>query len=293
MMKLNQKWWVELRELVIIALCVAPYALVVNRVLVPHAIIGGGLTGLCEIIYFASGEIIPIWLSNLVINLILLVTAIFLLGWKPCIRAMYGIMCLTIWLRVITVSDVPVISVPFMAVILCGILNGAALGLLYMNNGNTGGTDIVAMIVNKYRHVTMGRALFMVDVLIISSAWFLPQVTKVEQLLFGLCYVFVETQSVDWVMGRGRQSVQFFIFSKEYDKIAEAIMTRVGRGVSFLEAQGAYSKQETKLIMLIVRKSEATQIFRIVHEIDPTAFISETPTRGVFGQGFENLKNET
>jgi uncharacterized membrane-anchored protein YitT (DUF2179 family) len=103
----------------------------------------------------------------------------------------------------------------------------------------------------------------------------------------------VETQSVDWVMGRGRQSVQFFIFSKEYDKIAEAIMTRVGRGVSFLEAQGAYSKQETKLIMLIVRKSEATQIFRIVHEIDPTAFISETPTRGVFGQGFENLKNET
>lgn len=293
MMKLNQKWWVELRELVIIALCVAPYALVVNRVLVPHAIIGGGLTGLCEIIYFASGEIIPIWLSNLVINLILLVTAIFLLGWKSCIRAMYGIMCLTIWLRVITVSDVPVISDPFMAVILCGILNGAALGLLYMNNGNTGGTDIVAMIVNKYRHVTMGRALFMVDVLIISSAWFLPQVTKVEQLLFGLCYVFVETQSVDWVMGRGRQSVQFFIFSKEYDKIAEAIMTRVGRGVSFLEAQGAYSKQETKLIMLIVRKSEATQIFRIVHEIDPTAFISETPTRGVFGQGFENLKNET
>lgn len=293
MMKLNQKWWVELRELVIIALCVAPYALVVNRVLVPHAIIGGGLTGLCEIIYFASGEIIPIWLSNLVINLILLVTAIFLLGWKPCIRAMYGIMCLTIWLRVITVSDEPVISDPFMAVILCGILNGAALGLLYMNNGNTGGTDIVAMIVNKYRHVTMGRALFMVDVLIISSAWFLPQVTKVEQLLFGLCYVFVETQSVDWVMGRGRQSVQFFIFSKEYDKIAEAIMTRVGRGVSFLEAQGAYSKQETKLIMLIVRKSEATQIFRIVHEIDPTAFISETPTRGVFGQGFENLKNET
>ena len=292
-MKLNQKWWVELRELVIIALCVAPYALVVNRVLVPHAIIGGGLTGLCEIIYFASGEIIPIWLSNLVINLILLVTAIFLLGWKSCIRAMYGIMCLTIWLRVITVSDVPVISDPFMAVILCGILNGAALGLLYMNNGNTGGTDIVAMIVNKYRHVTMGRALFMVDVLIISSAWFLPQVTKVEQLLFGLCYVFVETQSVDWVMGRGRQSVQFFIFSKEYDKIAEAIMTRVGRGVSFLEAQGAYSKQETKLIMLIVRKSEATQIFRIVHEIDPTAFISETPTRGVFGQGFENLKNET
>ena len=292
-MTLDRKWLVELRELVIIALCTAPYALVVNRVLVPHAIIGGGLTGLCEILYFASGEMIPIWLSNLVINAILIVTAIFLLGWKSCVRALYGIFCLTVWLRLITVSEVPVISDPFMAVILCGILNGVALGLLYMNNGNTGGTDIVAMIVNKYRHVTMGRALFIVDVLIISSAWFLPQVTRVEQLLFGLCYVFVETQSVDWVMGRGRQSVQFFIFSREYEKIADAIMTRVGRGVTFLDAEGANTNQETKLIMLVVRKSEAIQVFRIVHEIDPDAFISETPTRGVFGLGFENLKNET
>lgn len=292
-MTLDRKWLVELRELVIIALCTAPYALVVNRVLVPHAIIGGGLTGLCEILYFASGEMIPIWLSNLVINAILIVTAIFLLGWKSCVRALYGIFCLTVWLRLITVSEVPVISDPFMAVILCGILNGVALGLLYMNNGNTGGTDIVAMIVNKYRHVTMGRALFIVDVLIISSAWFLPQVTRVEQLLFGLCYVFVETQSVDWVMGRGRQSVQFFIFSREYEKIADAIMTRVGRGVTFLDAEGAYTNQETKLIMLVVRKSEAIQVFRIVHEIDPDAFISEAPTRGVFGLGFENLKNET
>lgn len=292
-MTLDRKWLVELRELVIIALCTAPYALVVNRVLVPHAIIGGGLTGLCEILYFASGEMIPIWLSNLVINAILIVTAIFLLGWKSCVRALYGIFCLTVWLRLITVSEVPVISDPFMAVILCGILNGVALGLLYMSNGNTGGTDIVAMIVNKYRHVTMGRALFIVDVLIISSAWFLPQVTRVEQLLFGLCYVFVETQSVDWVMGRGRQSVQFFIFSREYEKIADAIMTRVGRGVTFLDAEGAYTNQETKLIMLVVRKSEAIQVFRIVHEIDPDAFISEAPTRGVFGLGFENLKNET
>ncbi len=289
----NRKWLIELRELVIIALCTAPYALVVNRVLVPHAIIGGGLTGLCEIIYFAGGEMIPIWLSNLVINAILIITAIFLLGWKSCVRALYGIFCLTVWLRLITVSAEPVISDPFMAVILCGILNGAALGLLYMNNGNTGGTDIVAMIVNKYRHVTMGRALFLIDVLIISSAWFLPQVTRVEQLLFGLCYVFVETQSVDWVMGRGRQSVQFFIFSREYEKIADAIMTRVGRGVTFLDAEGAYTKQDTKLIMLVVRKSEAIQIFRIVQEIDPAAFISEAPTRGVFGLGFENLKNET
>lgn len=284
--------FIEIRELFLIAVCVAPYALVVNQVLVPHAIVGGGLTGLCEIIYFASGEVIPIWLSTLVINTILLVTGIILLGWKSCVRALWGIVWLTIWLRTFSVAETPLISDPFMAIILCGLVNGASLGLVYSNNGNTGGTDIVAMIVNKYRHVSMGRALFMVDVLVISSAWFLPQVTKFEQLLFGFCFVFIESQAVDWVMSRGRQSIQFFIFSKEYDRIADTIMKQVGRGVTFLEAQGAYSKQETKLIMLIVRKSEAIRIFRIVHEIDPTAFISETPTRGVFGQGFENLQNE-
>jgi uncharacterized membrane-anchored protein YitT (DUF2179 family) len=278
--------------LFLIAVCVAPYALVVNQVLVPHAIVGGGLTGLCEIIYFASGEVIPIWLSTLVINTIMLITGIILLGWKSCVRALWGIVWLTLWLRIFTVAETPLISDPFMAIILCGLVNGASLGLVYSNNGNTGGTDIVAMIVNKYRHVSMGRALFMVDVLVISSAWFLPQVTKFEQLLFGFCFVFIESQAVDWVMSRGRQSIQFFIFSKEYDRIADTIMKQVGRGVTFLDAKGAYSKQDTKLIMLIVRKSEAIRIFRIVHEIDPTAFISETPTRGVFGQGFENLQNE-
>jgi len=276
-----------------IAVCCLPYGFVVNQVLIPHAVIGGGMTGICEIIYFASSEAIPIWLSSLSINLILVIVAVILLGWKTCLRTFYGIFWMTVWLRVFTVPEQPLITDPFMAIILAGILNGAGLGIVYVNNGNTGGTDIIAMIVNKYRHITMGRALFLIDVLIIASAWFLPEVTRVEQLLFGLCYVFVETQAVDWVLGRGRQSVQFFIFSKEYERIADAIMTRVGRGVTFLEAEGAYTKHETKLIMLVVRKSEAIKIFRIVHEIDPAAFISETPTRGVFGQGFENLKYET
>ena len=293
-MELNRKKiLIEVKELLMIAVCCLPYGFVVNQVLIPHAVIGGGMTGICEIIYFASGEAVPIWLSSLSINLVLVIVAVILLGWKTCLRTFYGIFWMTVWLRVFTVPEQPLITDPFMAIILAGILNGAGLGIVYVNNGNTGGTDIIAMIVNKYRHITMGRALFLIDVLIIASAWFLPEVTRVEQLLFGLCYVFVETQAVDWVLGRGRQSVQFFIFSKEYERIADAIMTRVGRGVTFLEAEGAYTKHETKLIMLVVRKSEAIKIFRIVHEIDPAAFISETPTRGVFGQGFENLKYET
>lgn len=293
-MELNRKKiLIEFKELLLIAICSMPYGFVVNQILIPHAVIGGGLTGLCEIIYFASGEAIPIWLSSLSINLILAIVAVIILGWKTCIRTFYGIFWMTVWLRLFTVPEQPLISDPFMAIILAGILNGAGLGIVYANNGNTGGTDIVAMIVNKYRHLSMGKALFFIDILIIGSAWSLPEVTRVEQLLFGLCYVFVETQAVDWVLGRGRQSVQFFIFSPKYNEIAEAIMTRLERGVTLLSSEGAYSHRQSKLIVLVVRRSEATKIYRIVQEIDPTAFVSETPTRGVVGEGFESIKERT
>ena len=285
--------FIEIKEYLMIAICSIPYGLVVNQVLVPHAIIGGGLTGLCEILYFATDSALPIWLSSLVLNVVLIVIAIIVLGWKTCVRTLWGILCLTVWLKLFPISAHAQISDPFMAIVLAGIFNGAGLGLIYANNGNTGGTDIIAMIVNKYKHMPMGRALFMVDMVIIGSAWFLPQVTRVEQILFGLCYVFIEAQAVDWVMGRGRQSVQFFIFSKKYKEIADAIMTRTGRGVTFLEAKGAYTQQESRVIVLLTRKSESTAIFRIVMEIDPSAFISETQTRGVFGLGFEPIKERT
>ena len=285
--------FIEIKEYLMIAICSIPYGLVVNQVLVPHAIIGGGLTGLCEILYFATDSALPIWLSSLVLNVVLIVIAIIVLGWKTCVRTLWGILCLTVWLKLFPISAQAQISDPFMAIVLAGIFNGAGLGLIYAYNGNTGGTDIIAMIVNKYKHMPMGRALFMVDMVIIGSAWFLPQVTRVEQILFGLCYVFIEAQAVDWVMGRGRQSVQFFIFSKKYKEIADAIMTRTGRGVTFLEAKGAYTQQESRVIVLLTRKSESTAIFRIVMEIDPSAFISETQTRGVFGLGFEPIKERT
>lgn len=285
--------FIEIKEYLMIAICSIPYGLVVNQVLVPHAIIGGGLTGLCEILYFATDSALPIWLSSLVLNVVLIVIAIIVLGWKTCVRTLWGILCLTVWLKLFPISAHAQISDPFMAIVLAGIFNGAGLGLIYAYNGNTGGTDIIAMIVNKYKHMPMGRALFMVDMVIIGSAWFLPQVTRVEQILFGLCYVFIEAQAVDWVMGRGRQSVQFFIFSKKYKEIADAIMTRTGRGVTFLEAKGAYTQQESRVIVLLTRKSESTAIFRIVMEIDPSAFISETQTRGVFGLGFEPIKERT
>lgn len=279
------------KEYLLITLFTIPYAIVVNHILVPHAVVGGGLTGFCEIIYFASHRVIPIWASSATINVLLLIAAYFAIGKRYVFRTLYGVFWLTFWLKVIPVLDVPIITDPFMAVVLGGIFNGTALGLVFLNNGSTGGTDIVAMIVNKYQHLPMGRVLLICDIVAISCGYFLPEVRSLEKVLFGLCYTFISSTAVDWIMNRMRQSVQFFIFSKKYKQIAEAIIRDVHRGVTYLDAQGAYSEQPYKVITTIARQHESAKIFRIVRDIDPDAFVSQSQVRGVFGEGFDRLRD--
>ena len=287
---------IAIKEYFMIAICTIPYALSVNQILVPHTIVGGGLTGLCEIIYFATGTAIPIWLSSFVINLALLIVAAFTIGWRYCVRTVYGVFWLTVWLKLVPIASEPIVSDPFMGVILGGLCVGSFLGILFLNNGSTGGTDIIAMIVNKYHHLPMGRVLLTCDICIIIGAYSLPEIHQsdngIEKILFGLCYTFMYSTAVDWVMNRMRQSVQFFIISKKYNEIAEAIMTQVPRGVTLLEAQGGYSKEPTKVITCIARQHESAKIFRLVRSIDPDAFVSQSKVRGVFGQGFDSIKDK-
>ena len=286
---------VALKEYFMIAVCTIPYAIAVNWILVPHTIVGGGLSGLCEIIYFATNTFIPIWLSSLVFNLALLLVAFFTVGWRYCVRTLWGVLWYTIWLRVIEIPEDSVISDPFMAVILGGLFMGSFLGVVFLNNGSTGGVDIVAMIVNKFHHLPMGRVLMACDICVILCAFFLPEIKELpfgrglEKILFGLCYTFMASTAVDWVINRTRQSVQFFIFSSKYEEIAEAIMTQVPRGVTFLDAQGGYSKKPSKVITVIARQYESNKIFRLVRAIDPEAFVSQSQVRGVFGQGFDPM----
>ena len=136
------------------------------------------------------------------------------------------------------------------------------------------------------------------DILIILCAYFLPEIKELpfgkglEKILFGLCYTFMAGTAVDWVLNRTRQSVQFFIFSTKYEEIAQAIMTQVPRGVTLMDAQGGYSKEPMKVVTTIARQHESATIFRLVNAIDPNAFVSQSQVRGVFGQGFESIREK-
>ena len=289
---------IAIKEYLMIIVATIPYAIAVNWILVPHTIVGGGLTGLCEIIYFATDTFVPIWLSSFVCNLALLIAAFFTVGWRYCVRTLWGVLWYTIWLKVIEIPAEPIITDPFMAVILGGLFMGSFLGIVFLNNGSTGGVDIVAMIVNKFKHLPMGRVLMACDIVIILCAYFLPDIKELpfgrglEKILFGLCYTFMAGTAVDWVLNRTRQSVQFFIFSTKYEEIAEAIMTQVPRGVTLMDAQGGYSKEPIKVVTTIARQHESATIFRLVNAIDPNAFVSQSQVRGVFGQGFESIREK-
>lgn len=280
----------EVFECVTIFVGLIPYAFAVNQLLVPAEVVGGGLTGLSEILYFATNTAVPIWLTTLVVNIFLLLIAMYLVGWRFCVRTVWGVLSLTFWFRFIPIAKEPVLHDTFMAVIIAGMLCGLGLSIVFLNNGSSGGTDIIAMIVNKYRRMSIGKVLFACDLVIISSAYFLPQNHRLEPILMGLCFTFMCTMTADSIMGRARQSVQFFIFSKyKSAEIADAITHGIHRGVTEIDGTGWFSGKSVKMLFTVVRVHESNEVFRIIKDIDPNAFISQSVAQGVFGKGFDSV----
>lgn len=284
-----------------------------NLFLFPHEVAGGGATGIAAIVMYATkgllptevqaffnilgmesvGGGIPITITFFAINIILLIASIKILGFQFSIRSIFGVLCLTIWLWIpfrdlynnITGEQFPIFD-PFMSSIIAGLILGIGMGLAFTNNGSSGGTDIIAKIINKYKTITLGRALLFTDVAIICSSGFLPN-AGIDRVIYGLIAMVVTSLTLDMYINGIRQSVQFFIFSSQYEKIADAITQNAHRGVTILNGQGWYSKEESKIITVVTRKNESTQIFHMVKEIDPNAFISQSAVIGVFGKGFE------
>lgn len=302
-----------IREYIFIILGLFPFALMVNWIFVPHNVVGAGLTGVCSIIYYATqdmfpnffaeyGGAIPLWLSSLSINLLLLIIAAFTVGWRFCVRTLVGSLALAFWYRIIPMRIEPLIDDPVTACLVGGAVFGISLGLVMLNNGSSGGTDILAMIIHKYKDVSLGRVMVICDAIIIASSYFLPipeqfyvlgmdEVDfKIKRILYGLCMTISYTAALDWIMSRMRQSVQFFIFSTKHAEIATAINQTVHRGVTVLDGTGWYSQTPIRVVTVLARKHESNLIFQIIKSIDPNAFVSQANVSGVFGQGFDTIK---
>ncbi|WP_093921255.1 YitT family protein [Sunxiuqinia elliptica] len=255
--------------------------------LIPAEITGGGISGLSAVIFYSTQ--IPVAVSYFIINAILILVAIKMLGANFGIKTIFSMLVATfLFWATSNMLTKPLIDDTFLSAVLGAMMGGAGIGLVFTRGGSTGGTDIIAMIVNRYRNISPGRVIMYCDVIIIASSYFVFH--SPSKLVYGYVSMWVISYSIDAFLNGSNASAQIFIFSKKFEEIADYINKVAGRGVTVFDGTGWYTKENVKVVMTVVRKRESSLIFRKLKEIDPDAFISMGSVMGVYGQGFDKIK---
>jgi len=270
------------------------YALSWTAFLLPHKITGGGVSGIGALVYYATE--FPVGYTFFIINLGLILVAIKMLGASFGVKTIFGVVTGAFLLSVLQpLIQIPIVEDKFLSAIIGGILAGVGLGIIFTQGGSTGGTDIIAMIINKYRNISPGRVILLCDVFIIGSSFLvlteLVPVKRIETIVYGYVAMAITAYSIDMVLSGSRQSVQIFIFSKSFKEIADQITKEMNRGVTVIDGVGWYSQENQKVVITLVRKHEANDIYRLIKEIDADAFISVAHVMGVYGRGFERIRS--
>lgn len=283
--QLKSFYW---KDYLMIILGTFMYSVGITQFIMPHKFVTGGLAGVGVLLNYAIS--IPVSLTILIINVILIIIAWRILGSQFLAKTIAGVICLSSFIGMFEALNLQVImeSEPIIAGMIGALLCGSGIGLVFSVNGSTGGTDIIIMIVNKYRNFTPGRTMLIIDVLIVSTSFFIFQ--SVETIIYGFIIIAIMTTTIDYVINGVRQSVQFFIFSREYDQIADEITRQLHRGCTVLDGVGWYSQQSVKVLVVMAKRTESVSIFRIVKGIDDNAFISQSSVIGVYGEGFDRIR---
>lgn len=292
-------WRNEVEDYLFITFGLLLYAVGWTVFLLPYEIPSGGLTGISALIYYTTG--LEMQVSYLIANVFLLLIALKILGLKFCLKTIYAVLVLTFFLwalqRLLLAQEGEgATKLPrylgedqgLMAVLFGSSICGMGLAQCFLHQGSTGGTDIVAAMVNKYRHVSLGRMLLYLDIFIVGASY--PLLHDWQRLAFGFVDMFFCNMVLDYVMNYVQQSVQFFIVTKHPQDISDAIIKEMDRSATLLSGTGCYSGQPVSVLMVIAKKNQSVALFRLVKAIDPTAFISQTKAEGVYGEGFAKLK---
>ena len=260
----------------------------------------GGITGIGGIVEYTTG--IPMQYTYFAINIVLIIIAIQQLGWKFCVKTIYAISVMTLALEFFdfvfatypTAYQILGPDKQLEACIVGSIFIGMGIAFCFLSNGSTGGVDIIAAIVNKYKDISFGRAMLYVDACIIISSFFIIPSENIEmsiqKVFYGFINLVIVNLSLDYMINSNRQNVQFFIFSSKYDEIAYYITRHIKRGVTLLDSVGYYSGKEGKVVTTIARANQSNQILSAIKQIDPNALVSQSKVMAVYGLGFDKIK---
>lgn len=293
----------ELKNYLMITLGLTLYAFTWKFFMAPFKFVTGGITGVGGIVEYTIG--IPMQYTYFAINIVLIIIAIQQLGLKFCIKTIYAILVMTLMLEFFgmvfqtcpTAYDILGPEKQLEACIVGSIFIGMGIAFCFLSNGSTGGVDIIAAIVNKYKDISFGRAMLYVDACIIISSFFIIPSENIEysiqKVFYGFINLVIVNVSLDYMVNSNRQAVQFFIFSSKYDEIAYYITRYLKRGVTLLDSIGYYSGKEGKVVTTIARANQSNQLLNAIKQIDPNALISQSKVMAVYGNGFDKIKGKT
>lgn len=292
----------EIKDYTGITLGLLLYTFAFTFFLMPYEIVTGGVAGMAAIIEYATK--FPVQYTVVFINIVLLIAGLKILGFKFLMKTIYAIFGMSLFLgmwkefvprdaagdMIKTLGE----GQDFLSLVLGCSLTGMGLGFVFVNNGSTGGGDIIAASVNKYYNMSIGSVLIVLDFFIIGSCVLFPQFGemhhRVQMVVMGLVAMYIENFMLDYTYNKRRSSVQFLIFSDKWQEIADAIGGELHHGVTILDGKGWYSGQERKVLCVMAHKNESTNIFRVIKFIDPKAFVSQSSVIGVYGENFDQIK---
>ncbi len=285
----------HLKEYLIMTLGMCIYSFGWIGCVLPAKSTSGAASGLAIVISTAlqntMGWELKIGTIVLVINVVLLIVAGLVLGWNFGIKTIYCILALSLsmnlWQEVLPADDFLHID-RFLSMVVGGVITGIGVAMAIMQGGSAGGTDIVAMIINKFRSISYGRVIFVLDLMIIASSLLVG--FTIDAAIYGYIMTLVFGYTVDMILAGNKQSSQIFIISPQYEQITYALNHQLHRGVTLIEGEGGYTHKHTKMVMVVCSNRETPTVMRYVRQIDPNAFMTVASVMGVYGQGFQPIK---
>lgn len=283
-------WGKTIREYIFMTLALAVYVFGWVAFIIPFGFPGGGVAGFASILFY--GFNIPISYSYFIMNAVLLVIGFIVLGKGFGVKTIYCIIITSLLFEYLPLipwrSD---IEDKLLNAIIGGAFSGIGIGVVFMQGGSTGGTDVLALIINKYREVSPGKVFLVLDSLIITSILFLPD-KGLQDVIYGYIEIIAFTYTIDLLLTGTQQSVRIEVMSSNPEEIADNISTRIGRGITVLNSMGWYTKTENKLLVIVVRKGQMQETMREIHKADPHAFINVSSVMGVYGNGFDRIRTK-
>jgi uncharacterized membrane-anchored protein YitT (DUF2179 family) len=296
-METERKKYYLVNDFIILTIACFIFAMAWEGFMIPNGMSAGGMMGLCTVVQYATGGLIPAQYSYFAINVILIVVAVIAMGIGFGFKTIYCIVVSSLAMEVIaSVPEIHSVMGQFFYVretllipIIAGLLEAVGLGLVLRYGASTGGTDIVALMVNKYWPVSLSKVFLISDIVIVALLLFLPDKSFTD-MVYGLVEIITFSAIIDYVVGGDKSSYQLLVFSDHYADIADHIINNMDRGVTVLSAQGWYTKKEKNVLLILINRKQLPSLTKVIKEVDPRAFMSVSSTNNVYGEGFEEIK---